>query len=77
MIFRRRLPDEEWLGAIADLFINMSAGWFGAILIVPNFGGPEYPDNLKILTADAVLAIVSLVFAVRLKKIKKIINESR
>lgn len=69
--------DAEWLKAIADLLINLSAGWFGAILVVPNFGGAEYPDNLKILTVDAVLAIVSLVFAVKLKKIKKIINQSR
>lgn len=71
MDFGRRLPDAEWLEATADLFINLSAGWFGAILIVPNLSRGEFPDNLKILTVDIVLGIVSLLFAVRLKKIKK------
>ncbi len=46
-------------------------GWFGAVLIVPNFGGVEYPDNLKILTTDIILGIVGLVIAVKLKRLAK------
>ena len=65
------MPDADWLEAIADLLINLAAGWFGTVLIVPNFSGVEYPDNLKILTTDIVLGIVSLIIAVKLKRTAK------
>ena len=71
MKFRRKLSDAEWLEAIAELLINLSAGWFGAILIVSNITGSEFPSNLIILTGDFVGGIFSLLIAVRIKKAAK------
>lgn len=71
MRFRRKLPDANWLETGADLLINLSAGWFGAILIAPNFTSLEYPFDLIILTQDLAIGIVSLVIAVRLKRLAK------
>lgn len=71
MKFRRKLLDAEWLKAIADLLINLSAGWFGAILIAPNFSSLKYPFDLIILTGNLVIGIVSIVIAVRLKRLAK------
>ena len=69
--FRRKLPDADWLEAIADLLINLAAGWFGSVIIVPNFTGLEFPFNLIVLTQNVVNGIVSLAVAVRLKKWSK------
>lgn|GEM_PF-5465641 len=75
--FRRKLPDADWLEAIADLLINLSAGLFGAILIVPNFSGSEFPANLIILTVDFVGGIFNLLIAVRIRKaVKKLVKRS-
>ncbi len=69
--FRRKLPDADWLEAIADLLVNLSAGWFGAIVIVPNFIGLEFPFSLMVLTQNIGNGIVSLAIAVSLKKWSK------
>ncbi len=71
MNFRRKLPDAEWLEAIAELMTNLSAGWFGSVIIVPNFSGLEFPFNLIVLIQNTVNGIVSLVVAVSLKKWSK------
>ena len=55
----------------SELFVNLSAGWFGAILIVPNFASRESPYNLAILTGDILAGISSLVVAFRLRKLSK------
>lgn len=78
MVFRRKLPDPDWLEAIAEVLINLSAGWFGAILIVPNFTGSEFPASLIILTGDFVGGIFSLLIAVRIKKaVKKLVKRTK
>lgn len=71
MIFLKKLSDSDWLEAISDLLINMAAGWFGAVIIVPNFGGLGDIRSVLLLTEDLTVGIVSLVFAVRLKKLAK------
>lgn len=57
-----------WFGVLADLLINLSAGWFGAAFIVPNFSGLWWPYNLVVLTGDILVGIVSLVAAFKLRK---------
>ncbi|MBI2310130.1 hypothetical protein HYU89_04520 [Candidatus Collierbacteria bacterium] len=53
------------------MLINLAAGWFGSVTIVPNFTGLEFPFNLIVLTQNIVNGIVSLAVAVRLKKWSK------
>ncbi len=57
-----------WFGVLADLLINLSAGWFGAVVIVPNFSGLWWPYNLVVLTGDVLSGTLSLVIAFRLRK---------
>ena len=65
------MPDADWLEAIADLLINLAAGWFGVVVIVPNFGGLDDTRSFLLLTEDLVAGIVSLILAVRLKRLVK------
>jgi len=69
--FRRKLPDADWLEAIADLLINLAAGWFGAIFIVPNFSGLPYPLNVLVLTQDLIVGIVTLIAAIKLRRLAR------
>lgn len=54
------------LNSLADLFINLSAGWFGAAFIVPiNVRNREKRINALII--NLVFAIVSLGLAIVLR----------
>ena len=48
---------------IADLLVNLSAGWFGVIFIVPNFSGLNNVTEFTILTFDLIMAILCLVIS--------------
>lgn len=63
--------DPAWLKALADLFINLSAGWFGAVIIVPNFWPPTKFANFLFLTYDLIAGILFLVVAIRLRKLSE------
>ena len=56
---------------LSELFVNLAAGWFGAVFIVPNFSGLKLPFNLFVLTMDILLGIFSLVVAFKLRKLSK------
>jgi hypothetical protein len=56
------------VNALADLLINLSAGWVGAILISPNFTWASRNKKIIVLTTDVILATISLVLAVILKQ---------
>jgi len=71
VVFRKKLPDADWLEAIADLLINLAAGWFGVVVIVPNFGSLDDAHSILLLTEDLAAGIVSLIFAVKLKRLAK------
>lgn len=60
--------DKIWREAIADLLINLSAGWFGSILILPNSTRITSFQNVLVLTENFILGIFSLMMAVNLKK---------
>ena len=60
--------DKVSLGAISDLLINLSAGWFASVLIVPNFTHIRSSFNILILIADVIWGIVCLVVAIKLKR---------
>lgn len=45
---------------ISDLLINLSAGWIGALIIVPNYTEEKGKRKLIVLTMDISLAMISL-----------------
>jgi len=57
-----------WKTLLSDLFVNLSAGWFGAVFIIPAFTRNSLAIDLPVLTADLVLGILCLVFSYQLKK---------
>jgi len=58
-----------FLLTVSDLLINLSAGWFGAMLIVPNFSKDKGLRKIVILTLDLSAAIVCLVASFMLRNI--------
>ena len=67
MLINRNL----WLNGVSDLFINLSAGWFGAVFIVPVFSDSSLIFSLPVLTGDFIMGILFLVSAIELRKIGK------
>ncbi|MBM4401930.1 MAG: hypothetical protein FJ044_01675 [Candidatus Cloacimonetes bacterium] len=63
--------DADWFAIFSDLLINLAAGWFGAVIIIPNFAGLNRPLNFLILTVDVIFGMFSLVLAFRFKKLSK------
>jgi len=58
--------------SIADLFINISAGWFGAAYGVLFLAEASIVLKLGILIFDIMLAIICLYLAIKLRRrIKK------
>lgn len=60
--------DPVLLAILSDLSVNLTAGWLGAILIVSPFLKRIGKLNLRILTANLLLAIVFLGIAYLLRK---------
>jgi glycopeptide antibiotics resistance protein len=58
-----------FLATIADLLVNLSAGWLGVVFIVPNFSKKKGLRKVIILTLDICAAIVCLVAAFMLRTI--------
>ncbi|MEK7168618.1 MAG: hypothetical protein AAB778_01270 [Patescibacteria group bacterium] len=52
-----------WFSIISDLFINLSAGWFGAAFILPAVSENLLTVDFRLLTADVILGILSLILA--------------
>lgn len=58
-----------WFKALAALSINLSAGWFAAVLIVPNFSSLQNLADFGILTYDLFLGILFLRFTVKIEEV--------
>lgn len=58
----------SWFNIISDLFVNLSAGWFGAAFILPAVSENLLTVDFRLLTADIILGILSLVLARVLRK---------
>lgn len=52
-----------WFNVVSDLFVNLSAGWFGAAFILPAISENILTVDFRLLTADIILGILSLVLA--------------
>lgn len=62
-----KLP-RPWLKALSSLSINISAAWFGVVIIAPNFLPLEGLKSLLLLTADVSAGILFLIVTVRLER---------
>ena len=57
-----------WSLIFSDLLVNLAAGWFGAILIVPNYSSARGKTKIIVLISDFVSAILCLAIAFLLKR---------
>lgn len=57
-----------WLNDIADLFINLSAGWFGAAFIISAFNENIGNLNFGLLILNGGFGILFLLVAHMLRK---------
>lgn len=73
MLFARlslmRSPDTVLFLVVSELFVNLSAGWFGAAFIAPNFSHRKAPLKYFLLTLDFILGILFLLIAFQLRRI--------
>lgn len=66
-----RKVSPELLLTISAICENLSAGWFGAALIVPAFSDKPLSLNLSVLTIDLFFGIFFFVIAFGLKRVNK------
>lgn len=55
------------LRVLSGFFTDLAAGWFGAMIIVPNFSGLNTPNDYALLMFDVLFGIVSLMVAFQLE----------
>jgi hypothetical protein len=63
--------DAITLGALSELFINLSAAWFFAMFLVPFSQDLSIQTRIFLLTADLVFGIVCLGIGIKLRRLKK------
>jgi len=56
-----------WIQGLSDLFINLSAGWFGAALILPLATPKRSKFRFKTLTINITCGILAYIIGVLLK----------
>ena len=56
-----------FLSVLSDLFVNLAAGWLGAVFIAPNFSSEKKSKVWLVLIVDLVSAILCLLVALFLK----------
>lgn len=61
--------DSTFLLTLANIFDNLSAGWFGAALIIPAFSGELISFSFPILITDIIFGTVCFIMAYRLRKL--------
>ena len=61
----------NFLSTLSDFFVNLSAGWFGAILILPGiWKSYDVQTNVVIFLTNLFYGTISLYFSYYLKKLK-------
>lgn len=48
--------------AVGDVFLNLSAGWFGAAVIIPNVHTRSTKHNISFVVINIALGFMALVF---------------
>lgn len=65
------MVDPTFLTVVSELFVNLSAGWFGAALIVPVTSKAPKEINLWILTFNFLIGIFLLIVAFEFRQLVK------
>jgi hypothetical protein len=60
-----------WLTAFSGLSVNLASGWFGAILILPNFSPVQTLADFWVLLYNVVFGSIFLIITVLIEKHKK------
>ncbi len=60
-----------WLSALSGLTINLSSGWFGAIVILPNFSPVKTLADFWVLLYNVVFGSIFLVVTVLIERSRK------
>lgn len=55
----------------SEVFVDLSAAWFTAVFIVPNFPGLTVPFNLLVLTMDITFGILCVGLAYKFRRLAK------
>ena len=62
------MPDPVWFSVIADLLIDLSAGWLAAAAVMVVKYRATQPMNWALLTINVAIGIFALVMAFELRK---------
>jgi len=62
------LTNPVWFSVLSDLFVNLSAGWFAAAIIIP-IGNRRHKLNLWLLTTNIAFGILALIIAFQLRRL--------
>lgn len=62
--------DSITLGALSELFINLSAAWFFAMFLAPFSQDLSIQTRIVILTGDLGLGILCLLIGIKLRRLK-------
>ena len=60
-----------WRSALSGLTINLSSGWYGAIIILPNFSPVKTWADLGILLYNVIFGSIFLVLTVLVERSRK------
>lgn len=62
------------LEVLASMFINLTSGWFGVVLITPGlFGASSLNEYLRLLIVNLPFGIVGLIISIILSERSKLI----
>lgn len=67
-----KIEDPAVLGVVSEILANLAAGWFGLVLVSPNFSVFGLPEILVPLLYNIALGIVFAVGAIMLRKLAKV-----
>jgi len=59
--------DNQWSTIIADLFVNLAAGWFGAVVIAPMLANHTFFVDLTGFIANTLCGMMSLYTAYKFR----------
>jgi len=59
---------EIWFAVLSDLLVNLSAGWLGAVVIIPAVAESPKRVDPVVLTGNILSAIFALVAAFELRR---------
>lgn len=57
-----------WFPLLSDLFVNLSAGWFGAVFVVSTKSRLQSRHDVGLLITNLLFAILALLIAYLFKK---------